>query len=185
MIIAPHCQPESYRNDNHTPVCAWPEDCYVQWGATGIVFTQQEKGSYKTAFFEAFPTDPKTFLRGEGASIEEAERKAFAQFEKHQACANHEFERKGYTNGAGFCKHCGLFASRMFEPIEDPNPKPKSRLETLLLGLVEDEDPESTVEQLTNEEKEDVKFMIKEILDNLVAKNSNAQTTTQPAGETA
>ena len=47
----------------------WPEDCGVQCGEGGLVL--DKKGSYTTAFFEAFPKSPSCFLRGEGASIEE------------------------------------------------------------------------------------------------------------------
>ncbi len=115
--IAEHCAPGGWRHaaEPYTPAAAWPEDCYVQWGSDGVVLSRS-KGSYRTAFFEAFPSEPATFIRGEGATVAEAEAKAFAAFEHYRACAGHEFERRGYTNGAGFCKHCGLFASKAFEP---------------------------------------------------------------------
>lgn len=88
MIIANHCKEGTARGAKHKPVCAWPENCYVQWGDSGIVFTGGKGisedinilSSYVTAFFEAFPRDPDTFIRGEGTTIEEAERKAFAKF---------------------------------------------------------------------------------------------------------
>ena len=67
---------------SYTPVCAWPEDCLVQWGDRGLVLRREKSGgSYTTAFFEAFPNNPQTFIRGEGVCIEEAERLAFKQFE--------------------------------------------------------------------------------------------------------
>jgi hypothetical protein len=88
----------------------------VQWGAKGVVISA--KGNYATAFFEAFPNDPATFIRGEGATVAEAEEKALARWRRHKACAGHEFERRGYRNGAGVCKHCGLFNSDAFEPEE-------------------------------------------------------------------
>lgn len=92
----------------------WGKDCFVQCGDSGVVISNE--GNYFTAFFEAFPKNPKTFIRGEGKNIEEAERNAWNEFQKYKNCLNHEFERKGYTNGAGFCKHCGLFKSKCFEP---------------------------------------------------------------------
>lgn len=97
-------------------ICAnqWPDDCYLQCGATGIVLSAS--GSYVTAFFEAFPKAPQTFIRGEGQDLPAAEADAWAQWQKIVACPAHEFERRGYKNGAGFCKHCGLFISRAFEP---------------------------------------------------------------------
>lgn len=58
----------------------WPEDCYVQCGEFGVVIS--DNGNYETAFFEAFPKQPKTFIRGEGKSIEEAETQAWREFQK-------------------------------------------------------------------------------------------------------
>jgi len=110
---------------------AWNEDCFVQCGDIGIVLSGDmqncfesknplkhisEHTSYTTAFFEAFPNNPKTFIRGEGKTIVEAEMVAWNKLQKYLACENHEFERRNYTNGAGFCKHCGLFKSKAFEP---------------------------------------------------------------------
>lgn len=122
----------------------WPEDCFVQCGGDGIVFTKKgaledaltntekieevvegalldkpiQTEHYRTAFFEAFPRNPDTFIRGEGGTIEEAEEKAWTKYQKISACNGHEYERCGYKNGAGFCKHCGLFSSNVFEPDE-------------------------------------------------------------------
>ncbi len=92
----------------------WPVDCFAQYGDRGIVFTK--KGSYRTACVEAFPTNPKTFIRGEGATVQEAETNAWNKFEEQRDCPSHEFERGKYRNGAGICKHCKLFASDIFEP---------------------------------------------------------------------
>jgi hypothetical protein len=138
VIIAPHHKPGSYNYDPaNEPKCAWPDDCYVQWGDTGVVFRRKEHGgSYETAFFEAFPGD--TFIRGEGKTVAEAEAHAFAQFIRFSACSGHDFERRNYTNGAGFCKHCGMFKGKAFEPIpEDPN-APKSMLQEFLEAAVKD-----------------------------------------------
>lgn len=87
--------------------------------ARGVVF--DPKGAYRTAFFEAFPTDPATFIRGEGVDVPAAEMAAWAKFACQRDCAGHELERRGYRNGAGICKHCGLFVSRAFEPLEEPD----------------------------------------------------------------
>ena len=94
----------------------WPDDCFVQGGASGIVFSG--KGNYTTAFFEAFPCNPDTFLRGEGTTVELAEDDAWAQHQRQLFCpsqtGDHEYETRGYKNGAGFCKHCDLFSSKIF-----------------------------------------------------------------------
>lgn len=96
----------------------WPEDCYVQCGGSGIVFkSNSDAGSYLTAFFEAFPKNPKTFIRGEGANIEEAEANAWDKFQRILACDKHEYKRHGEEHG--ICVKCGLFTSEVFSPNED------------------------------------------------------------------
>lgn len=95
----------------------WPDDCMIQGGTSGLVVGRRS-GSYTTAFFEAFPTDPQTFLRGEGKTVEEAEAAAWRQWQRVVGCPGpdgHEYETRGYRNGAGFCKHCGLFTSNVFD----------------------------------------------------------------------
>lgn len=99
----------------------WPEDCFVQAGSSGIVFSPH--GNYKTAFFEAFPKNPDSFIRGEGKDIIEAEEKAWKKLNKTLSCSlDHKnkdsFIRKNYRNGAGFCKECNLFLSKVFDPLE-------------------------------------------------------------------
>lgn len=119
-IIREHCQPGTRRNPTGwSPQSAWPEDCAVQWGEHGIVISSDR--SRMTAFFEAFPTDPATFIRGEGASVPEAEASAFAQFRRYLDCPEHRVERRGYRNGGGLCIYCGLFVSHAFEPLPDPD----------------------------------------------------------------
>lgn len=96
----------------------WPEDCFVQGGESGLVISRSGQ-HYGTAFFEAFPTAPKTFIRGEGKTQEEAEDAAWAKYQR-VASGDHEhvFETRGYRNGAGFCTHCGLFQSGVFDLAE-------------------------------------------------------------------
>jgi hypothetical protein len=115
-IIASHCQPGGWRfkGEPYTPTAPWPEDTFVQWGSSGLVISR--RGNYRTAFFEAFPEEPPTFIRGEGATVAEAEAAAFAKLQSYLACPGHEFERHGYTNGSGICRHCRLFASNVFAP---------------------------------------------------------------------
>ncbi len=97
--------------------CKWPHDCFIQCGDSGVVI-DKEDGNYRTAFWEAFPRSPDTFLRGEGDTVQEAEQKCFAHYQRILTCAAHEFERGKYENGAGICKHCKLFLSNVFEPTE-------------------------------------------------------------------
>jgi hypothetical protein len=117
----------------------WEDDCFVQCGSSGIVLGKgslqdvfdaenplkalgeaaADNKSYVTAFFEAFPKEPQTFIRGEGESVEEAEKSAWEQYQKFKNCLEHEFERRGYDNGGGICKHCGMFKSDAFPPAHN------------------------------------------------------------------
>lgn len=117
MIIQEGCKPGNWRNrDGWQPQYSWPENCFVQWGDKGVVFSKN--GSYTTSFFEAFPNEPKTFIRGEGETIAIAEQDAWCKFESIINCKGHEFERRGYRNGVGVCRHCGMTSSKAFEPLE-------------------------------------------------------------------
>lgn len=98
--------------------CEWPFDCFIQCGDSGVVLSK-DGNNYRTAFWEAFPRNPDTFIRGEGATIEEAEQNCFAKYTRILACPEHEFERGTYENGGGFCKHCKMFSSKAFEPTEE------------------------------------------------------------------
>lgn len=93
----------------------WDDDCFCQCGGKGLVVSN-EGDSYTTAFFEVFNKNPDTFIRGEGNTVEEAEENAWNKLQIYKDCKGHEFERRGYTNRAGFCKHCGLFVSKYFKP---------------------------------------------------------------------
>lgn len=118
----------------------WPISCTIQAGDKGVVFKSLEKAFenpietitivaatkkdkqpkktntyYTTCFFEAFPAD--TFLRGEGTTIEEAEAKCWAKYQKVTQCKAHEPERRNRRDGYGFCKHCGM-GKMYFEPLE-------------------------------------------------------------------
>lgn len=98
----------------------WPKDTGLQYGSSGIVFSK--KGSYETAFFEAFPTisGKGTFIRGEGETPDEAEDNAWKTYQKYLNCPEHEFTRihrgKHRTDGCGVCVHCGMFSTDALEP---------------------------------------------------------------------
>lgn len=97
-------------------VCSspWPEDIFLQCGESGIVFVRGGK-NYQTAFFEAFPKKPSCFLRGEGSSVEEAEKACWEKYQKVISC-NHVMERRNRTDGYGYCKYCS-YSSTVFEPL--------------------------------------------------------------------
>ena len=84
--------------------CEWPPSFTVQGGRyseTGLVFV------------EVFPTAPRTYLRRDGQSFVEAELACWEAWLAVQACPYHPehgpFERRDYTNGSGFCVHCGAW----------------------------------------------------------------------------
>ena len=97
-------------------LCNWPENCFVQCGERGIVGSRSGD-VYETAFFEAFPKAPSTFIRGEGKNIQEAEEHAWNQYNKYLSCNHHEYKRHGKDSEHGICIHCGLFTSHVFPPV--------------------------------------------------------------------
>lgn len=84
------------------------KDIFVQCNDSGIVISKKEP--YETAFFEAFPRNPDTFIRGEGSTIEEAETAAWNKYQKTLVCQNHEYKYHSDI-GHGKCIHCNLFTS--------------------------------------------------------------------------
>ena len=116
----------------------WPLDCFVQCGDSGVVFKRRRvvesfddplgtiaeiaegdpANVYITAFFEAFPRSPDTFVRGEGKTIREAENAAWGKYQAVAGCEHPAFEKRGYKNGCGFCVNCGMFKVGVFDPDE-------------------------------------------------------------------
>lgn len=84
---------------------------FVQGGESGLVVVTNGQ-NYYTAFVEC-ATDT-TFIRGEGATLAEADEECWAKLQAFQGCPGHEFEPRGYRNGAGTCKHCKTFRARVF-----------------------------------------------------------------------
>lgn len=134
-IIAKHHHPDHVmpKDCDYRPSQPWPEDATVQWGARGVVLGPKP---YKTAFFEAFPKEAG-FIRGEGETIADAERDAFARFQREQGCA-HVWGRRGYTNGAGKCIRCNAFRSNLFHPVTQIGswraPISRMCLDTIIMG---------------------------------------------------
>jgi len=127
----------------------WPEDLFIQ-GGNGIAFTPDGQ-TYRTAFVEAFPDDPPTFLRGEGNTIAEAEDNCWKQYQRYAGCPHGKYERRQYRNGSGFCVHCGTWLNKVFEPLpEDPEAQA-----TILDRLFRDKDPDLTREVLGLLENQD------------------------------
>lgn len=120
-----HGHPRLVENTDVHARHPWPDDCKVQGGANGVVFTRDpDRPSYRTAFVEAFPVEPRTFVRGEGATVEEAEDDAWAKLSAILGCptGHADFETRGYRNGLGFCTACGMSRSGAFDVKEVGHP---------------------------------------------------------------
>jgi len=127
----------------HTAAVArhpWPEGTFLQGGERGLVLTVE--GSYRTAFVEGSPPDgpgPGTFLRGEGATLSEAEDACWARYQAIVTCPAHPshgpFERRHYRNGAGFCERCGSWFSRVLPPLGESQAYGLSALERALTDV--------------------------------------------------
>lgn len=103
----------------------WPEDCYVQGGSRGIVLGGAD-GPYRTAFVEAFPRNPDTFIRGEGPAVADAENACWAKYERVRDCADGSgqhgpYDARDYRNGAGYCTRCGAWFSKVL-PVQPEDP---------------------------------------------------------------
>lgn len=119
----------------------WPERTTMNCGDSGIVLeggrleealTDTDKAVEvieevigvrptvrRTAYFEVYLRRPWTFIRGEGTTIEEAEASSWNQYQRYLNCPGpngHEYEARGYENGLGFCKWCGLSRSHAIAP---------------------------------------------------------------------
>lgn len=130
------------RSDNYgrEPLYAlkfpWPAGMFAQGGTvhTRVVATAEDetdpdvdvyKGHKMVAtgrFIEMFPQSPETFIRGEGVDFDAAEQVLWTRWSQVVGCksptGDHEYETRGYRNGAGFCKHCDLFTSGVFDLAE-------------------------------------------------------------------
>lgn len=107
-----------YGNDmDHPAQYPWPAETQVSAGR-GVVLSKEPGKSYSTLFMEVYPPGA-SFIRGEGTTAAECEDSAWKQYLSALSCPGtesmqHEFEPRGYKNGAGFCKHCNTFKSEAF-----------------------------------------------------------------------
>lgn len=94
----------------------WPEGSSAQCGGCGI--SQQDQRTLFSSYFLVYLHDPMdTFIRTDAGTIEEAESRAFQQYQRSLDCKGHEYIHGPYTDGSGVCKHCGLYQSDVLEPL--------------------------------------------------------------------
>lgn len=109
-------------NTDVEAACDWPDGTFIQGGSDGLVLVRNGD-NYTTAFVEVH-NDTIGFIRGEGATIGDAEQEAWEKAQAVLSCESlarsgeHEWESRGYTNGAGFCKTCNRFGSQVFDVSE-------------------------------------------------------------------
>jgi hypothetical protein len=103
------------KNTDVDATCPWPDTIQlIQGGSSGLVIRALSKGgNYGTAFVEVFSPEGG-FIRGEGPTVADAEQAAWVKYSTRAACPGHEYEARGYKNGAGFCKTCNKFESDVF-----------------------------------------------------------------------
>ncbi len=86
----------------------------IQGGDNGVVISASKGKSYATSFFEAFPTihNVKTFIRGEGSTLVEAEQDAYEKLNKKKKCKEHDWVRNDgrveRKDGYATCTKCAL-----------------------------------------------------------------------------
>lgn len=98
----------------------WPEETIVSAGR-GVVFVRNtrtsSRTSYSTLFMEVYPPGA-AFIRGEGETATECENAAWSKYQLAVNCSDasgtHQWEARGYKNGAGFCSRCNTFGSDVF-----------------------------------------------------------------------
>ena len=76
-------------------------------------------GTKSLFFIEMYTDEPKTYIREEAITLEEAEELAWNRYQRYKNCDHSNgFERRDYRNGLGFCVDCGMTKSNAFEPLE-------------------------------------------------------------------
>ena len=99
---------------------SWPDGtCLVPHEDHKSCIYDKEKDDYiiNEFYFEIYSKNPDSyFCSPSGKTLEEAEKIGYEKYLKYVNCTGHEFERRDYKNGVGFCDHCGLFKSKAFLP---------------------------------------------------------------------
>lgn len=102
----------------YTMTHPWPPETAVSAGRGVVLRSRSGEEPYVTLFMEAYPPGA-SFIRGEGETPAECENAAWAKYQVALHCpatedGAHDWEPRGYVNGAGFCRHCNTFRAGCF-----------------------------------------------------------------------
>ena len=109
-------EPLKIRNTEAHTIHPWPEDTSIQ-GSREYDFTLENGRRVQRGAFVEVSVEP-TYIRADAPNLEAAETKAWNRYQEILACDKHEYEPRGYTNGAGFCRKCNCFTSQVFSGAE-------------------------------------------------------------------
>lgn len=93
----------------------WGDEIEILQGGGGYV--PLDTNTKRRPFFVEVMA-PDIYIRGEGETLEAAEKVAWQKYQNRQTCAEHEYETRGYTNGAAFCIHCKGFFGNVYTAEE-------------------------------------------------------------------
>ncbi|MGI8306985.1 hypothetical protein [Saccharopolyspora hattusasensis] len=106
--------------DTHQARHPWPPETIVSAGKGVVVQRHPKPGeprTHTTFFMEIYPPGA-AFIRSEGQTPAECEDSAWAQYQHALDCTDgtgrHDWESRGYRNGAGFCSRCNTFDPQVF-----------------------------------------------------------------------
>lgn len=98
----------------------WPAETVVSAGKGAVFVRNPKEGephSYTTLFMEVYPPGA-AFIRGQAETPEGCENACWRKYQLALNCSDnsgsHDWEPRGYQNGAGFCSRCNTFGSEVF-----------------------------------------------------------------------
>ncbi|KAB8035807.1 hypothetical protein GCL60_16390 [Silvanigrella paludirubra] len=110
----------NYYFDYESKIDTWPEGTSIvphEDHKTSIYDKEKDDYIINDYYFEIYSKNPDSYFCSPSAkTLEEAEKLGYKKFQEYVNCIEHEFERRNYTTGVGYCKHCNLFKSEAFLP---------------------------------------------------------------------
>lgn len=131
MAVAPHHREDHpfALDTDYKPTCAWPNHARIQWGTDRSFLDMFEKNNWEvpedlrgredeppSAFFEAFADG--FMIRSDKETILEAEKDAFAKYQRAISC-DHHWRRKfpdSHDSGVAVCVRCKQMDTKALHP---------------------------------------------------------------------